>query len=159
MQSIFFIEVKVIFLKWQINSWLPVKILQRLPIVSRKMSKLFKTRCSWSDSCPFFHYIPSPHPFYMDAVPLKLPFLSTHPSPRAKLSVDPLLLLLDSPTLTLPPGRLDITSCKSTFLTLQSSSEVNFLWYHSNYCAFKIIVLDNKPCEILVNLPSATLYS
>lgn len=150
-QSLFFIDVRVISLKWQIGSCdILAKILQKLLYTSRK--KLFNTRCSWSNSFPFSHCVPSSYPFYMDAATLKLPFLPSHFILLSWVFRWTYSFSYYSPTLLLPLGLLDTTSYKH-FQTLQSNPEACLSWYHSNYCAFKIIVvfvcylLDNKLCE------------
>lgn len=58
-QSLFFIEVRVIFQESQISMWLPgIRTPLKPPFASRKMSSLtWPTRCSWSDPCLFPHLV------------------------------------------------------------------------------------------------------
>lgn len=97
-QSPFFIEVKVIFQKSQINMWLPgIRTPLKPPFASRKMSELCNMahKMLMIRSLPVSPPCPSP---YKDAAMLRLlfPSLSCPPSPITECQVD-LLLLYHTP--------------------------------------------------------------
>lgn len=133
-----------------LTSWL--KYFKSSPLSPGKCLSCYNGRYSWSDSSLFLIASFPITLLYTDAATLKLPFISSHFILLLQLSfqVDRLLRLHYSPTLILPLGLPDTTSYKRASQILQSSPEASLLWYHSNYCAFKIIVFyprDNKLCE------------